>query len=117
MDHPKGGMMMSTFDDTLSELEMQKAEMMQRLNAITQDEGKVKAKIRQIKQRTERRRVHKMIVLGSALWSEFIRLTGMTEDAATEFLNRPDDETAKFARKAMRNCIDYVLETENSENV
>lgn len=102
---------------TISKLEIVERETEQQINATRQEKAKVQAKIRQIKQRTDRRRVHKMIVLGSALWSEFVRLTNIEEDAAAELLNRPDDETARFARTAMRNCIEYVLETKNSENV
>ena len=101
----------------ISDLKSVERKTEQKLNATQQEKAKILKKIRQLKQQTERRRVHKKIVLGGAVLAAYVNAFALTPDEEEKIL-ADDTRLASFGRQLVDYAIKFAqIKKENSDNV
>ena len=92
----------------ISDLEQVERETKQQINATRQEKAKVQAKINQLKQQTERRRVHKMIVLGSVIWDAYRKRYKIDDEKNEQMMRLPDDRMRELGKTIITEYFENI---------
>ena len=92
----------------ISDLEQVERETEQQINATRQEKAKVLKKINQLKQQTERRRVHKMIVLGSVIWDAYRKRYKIDDEKNEQMMRLPDDRMRELGKTIITEYFENI---------
>jgi len=93
---------------TISKLEIVERETEQQINATRQEKAKVQAKLKRLKQQIERRRVHKMIVLGSTIWEAYRKRYKLDDEKNEQMLALPDSRMVELGRTIITEYFENI---------